>query len=258
MTVLTLKNVGVNLGGKQVVQNMNLRLGSGQVVGLIGPNGAGKSTLMKAIAGVLTSEGSIRLDEKNVTALGNKERARLISYLAQEKVAHWPLSVREIAMLGRPPHLATFESPSEADMDAVDQVLEQTDMRALADRSILELSGGEQARAFLSRALAVQAPVLLADEPIAALDPAHQLEIMALLQSYARSGALVLVIMHDLSLATRYCDELVLLDKGELVAHGEASTVLSDRHLQQVYGIEVARGTKDDDVFVVPWRRLTD
>jgi iron complex transport system ATP-binding protein len=137
-------------------------------------------------------------------------------------------------------------------------VLEQTDMRALADRSILELSGGEQARAFLSRALAVQAPVLLADEPIAALDPAHQLEIMALLQSYARSGALVLVIMHDLSLATRYCDELVLLDKGELVAHGEASTVLSDRHLQQVYGIEVARGTKDDDVFVVPWRRLTD
>lgn len=254
MTKLTLENVRVDLGGQTIVDGMNLQLQGGQVVGLIGPNGVGKSTLMKAIASVLPCEGSIQLDEQDVTALGHKQRARLISYLAQEKVAHWPLSVREIVMLGRLPHLATFESPTDADRAAVDQVLVQTDMRGLADRSILELSGGEQARAFLSRALAVQAPVLLADEPIAALDPAHQLEIMALLQSYAQAGALVLVIMHDLSLAARYCDELVLLDQGKLVAHGDAEIVLSDAHLQQVYGIEVARGTRDNDVFVVPWR----
>jgi len=256
MTELALHNLSVALGQKNVVDDVSFTASGGMLLGLIGPNGAGKTSLLKAIAGLLPHDGDITLDGADFTSLGRKNMAQKVSYLAQDKIAHWPLPVAELVMLGRLPHLSTFQQPSAEDNVAVERALGRTDMAALSGRNILELSGGEQARAFLARALAVEAPILLADEPIAALDPAHQLEIMGQLQTYAEQGALVIVVMHDLTLAGRFCHRLALMDNGKLAMEGPPGLVLTDALLERVYGISVSRGRAGEGDYVIPWTRL--
>src|SRR5690606_19767340 len=195
------------------------------------------------------------IDGRAATSLEPEALARQIAYLAQGSIVHWPLRVDAIVALGRLPHPRRLNGLSAADRDAIAQARPEADVLPLRDRSFDTLSGGEQRRVLLARALAVQAEILLADEPGAALDPYHHLQVMELLGRTARRGAGIVVVLHDLTMATRFCDRLVLLDHGRLIADGRPDEVLSDDHIAAVYRVSVERGG-DAAPFVIPKQRI--
>jgi iron complex transport system ATP-binding protein len=196
------------------------------------------------------------LDDRPIARMSETDRARAISYLPQGQDVHWPLNVERLVALGRLPHLAPFSRLSPADRDAVLNAMSAADVLYLRDRIATELSGGERARVLLARALCVEAPVLLVDEPLAALDPAHQLATVTLLKSLARGGRLVTVVLHDLSMASRFCDRLLLMDEGRLVAEGTAADVLDEARLRHVYGVEAVMGEHQGQRYVLPWKEV--
>ena len=249
--MVRLEAVSVALGARRVVDNVSADLAGG-VIGLIGPNGAGKSTLVRAIAGLVPAEGAILIDGAPVAALAPGERARRIAYLPQGQTVHWPLTAERLVALGRLPHLAPFARPGKADADAIERALERTELQPLRDRPVDQLSGGERARVLLARALAVEAPLLLADEPLAALDPAHQIEVMALLRAEAARGGTVIAVLHDLTLAARWCDQLLLIDHGRLVADGTPREVLTAERIGSVYGVSAFIGEAQGEPLIVP------
>jgi len=249
--MVRLEQVAVTLGARRVVKDISADLGGG-VIGLIGPNGAGKSTLVRAIAGLIPSGGAVLIDGAPVTALPLRTRARRIAYLPQGQSVHWPLTVERLVALGRLPHLAPFARPADGDKQAIERALARTDLLGLRERAMDELSGGERARALLARALAVEAPLLLADEPLAALDPAHQIEVMALLREEAARGATVIAVLHDLTIAARWCDRLLLIDDGRLVADGDPRDVLTADRIGSVYGVSAFIGEAEGQPLIVP------
>jgi iron complex transport system ATP-binding protein len=249
--MVTLDNVSVTLGGRRVVEGIGADLAGG-VIGLIGPNGAGKSTLVRAIAGLVPAEGKILIDGGPVASMPLKERARRIAYLPQGQAVHWPLTVERLVALGRLPHLAPFARAGAADAEAIERALQRTELRGLRDRPVDQLSGGERARVLLARALAIEAPLLLADEPLAALDPAHQIEVMALLRAEAARGATMVAVLHDLTLAARWCDRLLLIDQGRLIADGKPAEVLTADRIGSVYGVSAFIGEAAGEPLIVP------
>jgi iron complex transport system ATP-binding protein len=249
--------LSVSLGGVRVLDQLSVALEGGTLVGVIGPNGAGKSTLARALLGLLAPDaGGVTIDGVDVAALTRTAVARSVAYLPQSYAVHWPLSVARLVGLGRLPHLGPFSRIAAADQAAIDAALRDTGTTHLAGRIATELSGGERARVMLARALATGAPALIADEPLTALDPGHQLEIMTLLGAQARAGALIVAVLHDLSIAARFCDRLLLLDQGRLVADGTPDAVLTDDRLAAVYGITAWRGDMHGQPMLVPFERL--
>ncbi len=233
-------HVSLDLGGQAVLETVDLAFAPASLHVLIGPNGAGKSSLMRILAQVLApSKGRVLLDGQPLADRPARQRARLMAYLPQDRQAAWPMPVRELVMLGRMPHGGTVEQATPMDWQAVEQALERTGVSGLAHRCITQLSGGEKARVLLARALATQAPILLVDEPIAALDPHHQWLIMELLQQEAQAGCLVVAVLHDLSLAARFADRIVMLDGGRVVAEGDSPAVLTAQRLADVFAIAV-------------------
>ncbi len=227
--------------GKPIVNAASLSVASGELVGLIGPNGAGKSTLLKAMLGLRPkASGDILLDGEDFLALPAATRARAVAFLPQDRRVEWRLPARDIVMLGRYPHRARFGAPSPEDRAAVTRALDAVDGHGFIDRPITVLSGGERTRILLARALAVEAPILLADEPIAALDPYHQLHVMEIMQQRAHAGAAVLAVIHDLALAARFMDRLVLMHEGAIAAEGKPSEVLTPENLARIYRIKPA------------------
>lgn len=251
--MVRLDKVSVTLGGRSVVNDISAEMAGG-VIGLIGPNGAGKSTLVRAIAGLIPADGAILIDGAPVRTMPLRERARRIAYLPQGQAVHWPLMVERLVALGRLPHLAPFTRPGRADAQAIEGALTRTDLLGLRDRPVDELSGGERARVLLARALAVEASLLLVDEPLAALDPSHQIEVMALLGAEAARGATVIVVLHDLTLAARWCDRLLLIDQGMLVADGKPIDVLTAERIGAVYGVAAHIGEAEGEPLIVPLR----
>lgn len=257
MVTIATRALSVELGGRRVLDDVTITLERGALIGVIGPNGAGKSTLARALLGLLpASAGSVRIDGGDVATLGSAAIARRVAYLPQAYALHWPLSVARLVGLGRLPHLGPFSRIGAEDQAAIDAALRDTGTAHLADRTATELSGGERARVMLARALATGAPALIADEPLTALDPGHQLEVMDLLRDQARGGALILVILHDLSIAARFCDRLLLLDGGRLVADGAPDAVLTDAALASVYGITAWRGEMEGQAVLMPFGRV--
>jgi iron complex transport system ATP-binding protein len=177
------------------------------------------------------------LDGRDAATNPRPERDRTIAYLPQGQTLHWPLTVERLVQLGRLPHLGPLSRVAEGDRDAIERAMARADVLNLRDRIATELSGGERARAMLARALAVEAPVLIADEPLAALDPLHQFEVMELLAAEAAAGRTVIAVLHDLALAARYCTRLLMLYGGRLVADGAPAAVLTPERLAAVYGI---------------------
>ncbi|WP_010187628.1 ABC transporter ATP-binding protein [Sphingomonas sp. PAMC 26605] len=257
MVTIATQGLSVALGGRRVLESIDVTLEQGALIGVIGPNGAGKSTFARALLGLLPAEaGRVMIDGADVATLGSEGVARRVAYLPQAYALHWPLSVARLVGLGRLPHLGPFSRIGVEDQAAIDAALRDTGTTHLADRTATDLSGGERARVMLARALATGAPALIADEPLTALDPGHQLEIMALLQAQARGGALIVVVLHDLSIAARFCDRLLLLDQGRLVADGAPDAVLTDAALAQVYGITAWRGIAGEQPLLLPLDRI--
>jgi iron complex transport system ATP-binding protein len=236
--VLQVADLSVRLAGRVIVDGVSLDLEAGRLTVLIGPNGAGKTTLMRAVAGLLPSTGGIALAGRPLRAFSARERARHIAYLPQGHVFHWPMSVAAVVALGRAPHADVFAPLADADRIAVNRALEATDVAPWANRAVTTLSGGERARVALARALATQAPILLADEPTMSLDPRHQLVVMELLAHAAHDGGAVLAIIHDLALAARFADRIVVMEQGRLVADGRARDVLTPERIAAVFAVE--------------------
>lgn len=248
MSVLQVRDLRVERDGRRLLDAIELSLQPGQLLGLIGPNGAGKSSLLKAIAHLLPYSGEISLGGVALGSLTPRQRALRLAYLAQGDNGSWPLRLRDFVALGRLPH-----PRGAANALAVEEAIASMQLQALSARRIDQLSGGERARARLARALAVGSPLLLADEPVAALDPFHQLSVMQLLREQCAAGRSAIVVLHDLSLASRFCDQLLLLDQGSLVASGAPRQVLTPKHLQEVYRVQAMLGEHQQQPFVLPW-----
>lgn len=239
MVTIRIEGLSARLGRRTVLRDIDATLEPGAVTGIIGPNGAGKSTLMRAMLGLIPAQsGRVTLDGLDITGLTPATRARRIAYLPQGQTLHWPLSVERLIALGRLPHLGPMSRMTTQDRDAIHDAMRRTDVLPLARRNAIELSGGERARVMLARALAVGAPALAVDEPLASLDPGHQIDVMDLLAREAKGGALVIAVLHDLMMAARYCDRLLLIDDGILIADGPPRDVLDEGRLRAVYGIE--------------------
>lgn len=253
MSYLSVENISLEINGNAILKDISTSFKAGELVGLIGPNGAGKSSLLKAILGLVDYKGgAIRYDSKSLDGMTLRQRAKILSYYAQGAPAHWPLTVETIVALGRLPHMNPWRKLSEQDAAIVQRALKETDASYLKDRAVTTLSGGERARVLLARVLATEAKFMMADEPTASLDPAHQLQIMDILKDQAANAKGVCVVLHDLSLAARYCDRLILLHEGHLVADGSPEEVLSDERLDQVFGIKVSRWNDGENFYIMP------
>jgi len=249
---LQAESVSLRLGGRPVLLGVDAAVRPGELLGVIGANGAGKSTLVRVLAGLRQpDEGKVTLDGAPLTAIKPARLALLRAYLPQEPAAHWALTAAELVGLGRLPHRRAAPDPAR-DADAITTALRRTGTLDHAERRIDTLSGGERARVMLARALAVEAPILLADEPIAGLDPLQQIRTMQVLRDLAASGTAVAAVLHDLTVAARFCDRLLLLHAGAVLADGAPDTVLTDTNLAVAYGITVRR----EAGLIVPWEPL--
>ncbi|MFD0858145.1 ABC transporter ATP-binding protein [Roseovarius aquimarinus] len=236
MSLLSLERFGVALRGREIFRDVDLTIAPGEFVGLIGPNGAGKTTLMRAALGLIAAEGRSSLAE-----MAPRLRAKAAAWMPQAREIAWPVSVETLVMLGRVPHLGAGQRATAEDHAATDAAIERMGLAPLRQRAATRLSGGEAARALIARALAQETPLLMADEPTAGLDPAHQISTMETFAALAAQGKSCLVSLHDLGLAVRHCTRLVLLAPGGgLVADGAPAEVLTPERLDAVFGIEAA------------------
>jgi iron complex transport system ATP-binding protein len=252
--LLTASAVGVTLGGRGVLDEVSFSLPAGHLVALVGPNGAGKTTLLRALAGLLPSRGEIVVGGDALSSLTLRERARRFAYLPQGHVVHWPLPARDIVALGRIPHGAGDPARlTEKDAEAVERAMRTTDVAGFGGRPVTELSGGERSRVALARVLAVEAPVMLADEPTASLDPRYQIDVMINLRGAAARGMLVIVVTHDLGLATRFADTVLVLSRGRLVAQGTPDEALSENVMREVFRVSAWRAGHQGKTVIVPW-----
>ncbi len=251
--LLAATGLTVSAAGLALLENVNVQLHAGEVLGIIGPNGAGKSTLLKVLAGVQAPDaGKILLLNKPLHTTTPLERARLLGYLEQRPFVHWPLTVAQVAGLAR---LAHDDFGSAGAQRLIDAALDATDTTGLRARTFQTLSEGEKMRAHLARVLAGAPRVILADEPIAALDPWHQLQVLELLRTEAARGKAVAVVLHDLQLAARFCDRLLLLDGGHAIVCGTPREVLSAETLAAIWRIEAS--VDSDTLRIEIHRRLS-
>ncbi len=250
---LTVDHLGVTLGKREVLRNLCFEARPDELLAVVGPNGAGKTTLLKAIACLVRFSGQIAWDGAPLNAMRPLTRAKTLAYLPQGHVAHWPITARDVVTIGRAPFASSIARLTPSDQRAVDAALEAVGAAPFADRPITELSGGERARIMVARALAVGAPILLTDEPVNSLDPAHQLGVMDLLSGQAKEGRLVIAVSHDLMLAARYADRVLVLRDGTAKALGAPRETLTGDLLREVFNVEPLRLSAGGISFEIPW-----
>jgi iron complex transport system ATP-binding protein len=240
---VVVRDLAVSYGDVTVVEGVDLTLESGSLVGLIGPNGAGKTTVLRAIQGITQRDaGSIRLAGDALETLSARAVGRRVASIPQETGLSFAFTVREVVEMGRTPHRGRFEGPNASDVDAVDSALARTGTAGFAERPITELSGGERGRVLLARALAQETPTLLCDEPTASLDVNHAVETMDLLRRLVDDGRAAIAAIHDLEMAARYCDRVVVLANGRVRAAGPPDTVLGADIVHEAFDAEAFVG----------------
>jgi iron complex transport system ATP-binding protein len=239
--MLEARAITVGYEGTPVLREISLAAAPGRFLGLVGPNGSGKSTLVRALSRVLPpQQGQVLLDGRDLYRLPAREVARRLAVVAQDNAVHFDFLVRDVVLMGRAPHLSRFGVEGSADYAIARDCMAATNTLAFADRPITALSGGERQRCMIARALAQQPQVLLLDEPTAHLDISYQIEILDLARRLtAEKGLATLVVLHDLNLASQYCDQLVLVAEGRVVAAGTPAEVVTEEHIRHAYGAEV-------------------
>lgn len=258
MTGLEAQQLTLTLQGRTLLDGACALCPAGAVTVILGPNGAGKSMLLSCLAGLRQpTGGTVRLDGADVHAMPPRNRAQRIGLLPQRQDIHWDIDVRTLVGLGRAPFAGRW-GLNAADRDAIDAAMAAADVMVLADRPVQRLSGGEQARVLLARVLAGQPQWLLADEPLANLDPAHQLDVLDRLRRVAAAGTGVVLVVHDLTHAARIADQALLLRAGRVLASGPANTVLQPDLLEAAYDVAIWRGADADGApLLLPVRRAT-
>jgi iron complex transport system ATP-binding protein len=261
MTGIRAENVCVRIDGRSILSDVSVSVDPGEWLGVIGPNGAGKSTLLRALSGLVEHEGRVELDGVPVARMRARDRARRVAFVPQSPLIPQAIAVVDYLLLGRTPHIGLLGVERGDDLDAVNEVMTLLDLAGLGSRQVETLSGGERQRVLIGRALVQQSPVLLLDEPTSALDIGHQQEVLELVDRLRHQRSLTVVTtMHDLTLAGRFSDRLVLLAGGEVVVSGCSEDVLTEAHLARHYGASVRIIHDEHGVVVVPYtaRREVD
>mgnify|MGYP003134852681 CR=1 FL=1 len=239
MTDLVVKGVGVKAQGAVLVQDASFRVGPGELVALLGPNGAGKTSLLRAALGLeKTSSGTATLDGDDSAKLAPMQRARRVAYLPQQRPLAWPNTVRDVVALGRYAYGAAPGRLGDEDREAVTRALTKCGLHPLADRQTDTLSGGELARVHCARAFASEAGLLIADEPVAALDPNHQFRIMDIIRQYVAGGGGAIVVLHDIPLAARYASRMIWMKDARIQADGPTEETLTESRLEDIFGVK--------------------
>jgi len=235
---IELRHVSLQYGLRDVVRDVSVQIEEGEFFVIIGPNGAGKTTLLKSITGLhRLNAGEILLRQRSVSKYSRKELARSLAMVPQQINAEFPFTVAETVIMGRYPHLGLLAVEGKRDLEIAEQAMAFTEVLHLADRRLGQLSGGERQRVIIARAICQQSKVLLLDEPTASLDPAHQLRIMDLMERLRQQEQItIIMVSHDLNLASAYADRLLLLNEGRVAALGTPNEVLSGETLEHSYG----------------------
>lgn len=259
MSLLSAEAVHYEIDGISILKGIDFRIEPGQLVGLIGPNGAGKSTLLRLLTGLVVSQqGEVRYEKRSLAEISLRDRAQHIGYLVQGARAHWPFSVEKVVGLGRIPHQKWWQQDTDVDRQKIESAMIETETLAYRNRVVTTLSGGEQTLVMLARIFASECRLVLADEPVAALDPYHQLHVMELLRQHAVAERAAVVVLHDLSLAARFCDRLYLLSHGEVDCSGPVSEVLTRDNIARVYGVDSTIECYEKGVSVTPLQRVSE
>ncbi|MCP4431469.1 MAG: ABC transporter ATP-binding protein [Gammaproteobacteria bacterium] len=259
MSLLKGIKLDYKIGDISILKDIDIEVRTGEMVGLIGPNGAGKSTLLRLLTCVeKATSGNIFYDDINIDQISLDERAKRIGYLVQGAKAYWPFSVEKTVGLGRIPHQKWWQHSSREDEEKIRSAMQMTETLAYRNRIVSTLSGGEQTLVMLARIFATDPQVIFADEPVAALDPYHQLHVMETLRQHARDDQAAVVVLHDLSLAARFCDRLYIINHGELYCSGTPNEVMTSENIARVYGIQTRIDCDIDGVSVTPVSRLSD
>lgn len=238
--VLELQNIAIAYGTTNILQGVSFGVHSGELIGIIGPNGAGKSTLLKSIEGIIKpSDGKILLGNRDIQTIKQKEFAHEISYLQQQSAIPFAYKVKDLVMSGRFCHLSWWQQEGSKDHEIVQAAMEYTGVAELADRPVNDLSGGQRQRVMLAKVLAQQTPIMLLDEPATGLDIIYQEELFGFCQALCKAGKTVLMVVHELSLAARFCSRLLLVANGSLLADGRPEAVLTEKLLTEAYGADI-------------------
>lgn len=240
-SMINIKNLYWFYGNQKVLDNIGIDFHKNSIYGIIGPNGSGKTTLLKNITrSLMPKDKNIHIYDKDITSFSNRQLAKIISYVPQNTSLEFEFSVMDIVMMGRTPYLRRLRKESPDDIRIVENSMKITNTWNLKDKNIGNISGGERQRAIIARALAQQSKIMLLDEPVSQLDIHHQVEILKILKRLKREKKVTVIMsLHDLNLASQYCDKLILMDEGKIIKEGAPKEIIKKENIEKVYGIRV-------------------
>tara|TARA_B100000315_G_C14563833_1_gene581906 strand:- start:1079 stop:1870 length:792 start_codon:yes stop_codon:yes gene_type:complete len=253
--ILQIRDTSFSYDRETVLHSVSMDIQPGEFVGVIGPNGSGKSTLLKLLGGVLTTgPGKLFFREKDYKDYHRKQMARSITWIPQDHSMAFPFKVSEIVLMGRHPYLSAFTFEGDEDIEIARNAMERTQILQFAQRGFNEISGGEKQRVVIAGAITQEPEVMILDEPTSALDIKYQIQILNILQQLNKDEQVTVVLaMHDLHLASKFCDRLVLLDQGKIFQDGRPEDVLKKENIEEVYGVKVHLiKDHDGDIMISP------